>query len=211
MEWDENCEIAFLLLKRLCTEAPVLAYAYYTKPFKVHTNASEEGLGAILYQTQDDGTDKVIAYASHSLKKSEQKYHSSKLEFLALKWAITDQFHKYLFGGTFEVHSDNNPLTYVLTTAKLDAMGQRWVASLANYNFTITYHSGQHNINADTLSRVPWNITTTDQPLLIKSALIRGTQGESSIPMIPPDLRILSKITQAWERPQLTPDEWKQV
>ena len=71
VEWDQDCEIAFLLLKRLCTEAPVLAYADYTKLFKVHTDASEEGLGAILYQTQEDGTDRVIAYASHSLKKSE--------------------------------------------------------------------------------------------------------------------------------------------
>ena len=153
----------------------------------------------------------VITYASCSLKKSEQKYHSSKLKFLALKWAITDQFHEYLYSGTFEVHSNNNPLTYVLTTAKLDATGQRWVASLANYNFTITYHSGKHNINADALSRVPWSVKTTDQPLIIKSCLIRGTQGESSIPMIPPDLRVLSKIMQAWERPQLTPDEWKQA
>ena len=160
------------MLKRLCTEAPILAYADCTKPFKVHTSASKDGLGAILYQTQDDGTDRVIAYASHSLKKSEQIYLSSKLEFLALKWAITDQFHEYLYGGTFEVHSDNNPLTYVLTTAKLDATGQRWVASLANYNFTITYHSGKHNVDTDTLSRIPWDIETTNQPILIKSALM---------------------------------------
>ena len=68
IEWDHDCEIAFLLLKRLCTEAPILTYADYTKPFKVHTNALEEGLGAILYQTQEDETDKVIAYSSHSLK-----------------------------------------------------------------------------------------------------------------------------------------------
>ena len=87
----------------------------------------------------------------------------------------------------------------------------RWVASLANYNFTITYRSGKHNVDADALSRVPWSMETTDQPLLIKSALIRGTQDESSIPMIPPDLRVSSKITQAQERPQLTPDEWKQA
>ena len=152
IEWDQDCEIAFHLLKRLCTEAPILTYADYTKPFKVHTNALEEGLGAILYQTQEDETDKVIAYSSHSLKKSEWKYHSSKLEFLALKWAITDQFHEYLYGSTFEVHTDNSPLTYVLTTAKLDATGQRWVASLANYNFMITYCSGKHNIDADALS-----------------------------------------------------------
>ena len=110
-----------------------------------------------------------------------------------------------------EVHTNNNPLTYILTTAKLDATGHRWVASLANYNFTITYHSGKHDIDADSLSRVPWNIAITDQPLLIKSALIRGTQGESSIFMILPDLRVLSKIMQAWEKPQLISDEWKQA
>ena len=85
------------------------------------------------------------------------------------------------------------------------------MASLANYNFTITYHNGKHNIDADALSRLPWSMATTDQPVLIKSCLIRVTQGENSIPMIPPDLRILSKITQAQERPQLTPDEWKQA
>ena len=61
VEWDEDCEIAFLLLKRLCTEVPILAYADYTKTFKANTDASKEGLGAIFYQTQDDGTDKVMA------------------------------------------------------------------------------------------------------------------------------------------------------
>ena len=106
---------------------------------------------------------------------------------------------------------DNNPLTYVLTTAKLDATGQRWVASLANYNFTITYHSGKHNVDADALSRIPWDIGTTNQPILIKSALMQGTQCESSILMVPPDDRILSKGMQARDKPKLTPTQWKQA
>ena len=54
---------------------------------------------------------------------------------------------------------DNNPLTYILTTAKLDATGQRWVASLANYNFKIFYRSGKLNLEADALSRIPWENT----------------------------------------------------
>ena len=136
---------------------PVLAYADYTKPFKVHTDASEIGLGAILYQEQEDGTTRVIAYASHNLSKLEKWYHASKLEFLCLKWAITDQFHEYLYGGSFEVCTDNNPLMYILTTAKLDATGQRWVASLANYDFKVKYRSGKQNIDADSLSRIPWD------------------------------------------------------
>ena len=58
-------------------------------------------------------------------------------------------------GESFSVFTDNNPLTYVLTTAKLDATGQRWIAALANYNFSLCYKSGKMNIEADTLSRIP--------------------------------------------------------
>ena len=70
-------------LKELFCNPPLLAYADYAKPFKLHTDASGLGLEAILYQTQDDGTDRVIAYASHTLSKSERNYPAYKLEFLA--------------------------------------------------------------------------------------------------------------------------------
>ena len=92
-------------------------------------------MGAVLYQKQDDGTDHVIPYASRTLSKAEKNYDAHKLEFLGLKWSVTERFHEYLYGGEFEVYTDNNPLTYILTTAKLDVTGQRRVASLANYNF----------------------------------------------------------------------------
>ena len=78
---------------------------------------------------------------------------------MALKWSVTERFHDYLYGGHFEVYSDNNPLTYVLTTAKLDATGQQWVASLANYNFKILYKSGKLNIEVDALSCILWEST----------------------------------------------------
>ena len=66
-----------------------------------------------------------------------------------------DRFHEYLYGGQFDVYTDNNPLTYILTLAKLDAMGQCWVASLANYDFRIFYKSGKSNVEADALSCIP--------------------------------------------------------
>ena len=56
------------------------------------------------------------------MSKSEQNYDTHKLEFLALKWSVTSRFHEYLYGGTFDVYTDNNPLTYILTSAKLDAI-----------------------------------------------------------------------------------------
>ena len=67
--------------------------------------------------------DHVIAYVSQTPLKSERNYDAHKLEFLALKWSVTERFHEYLYGGHFEVYTDNNLLTYILTTAKLDATG----------------------------------------------------------------------------------------
>ena len=98
--------------------------------------------------------DRVIAYASRSLSHTEHNYPAHELEFLALKWVITDRFHEYLYDGQFDVYMDNNPLTYILTSAKLDAMGQRRVASLANYNFQIFYKTGKTNVEADALSHI---------------------------------------------------------
>ena len=124
INWTSECQKVFNELKTVCSKTLVLAYAGYTKSFKVHTDASEHGLGAVLYQDQDDGTTRVIAFVSHSLSNAEARYHSSKLEFLALKWSICDCFHEYLYGAHFEVFTDNNPLTYMLTMAKLDTTGQ---------------------------------------------------------------------------------------
>ena len=132
----------------MCSQTPILTYANYKKPFKLHTDASENRLGAVLYQRQDNGTDCVIAYACQTLSKSVRNYDAHKLEFLALKWSVTERFHEYMYGGHFEVYTDNNPLTYILTTAKLDATRQRWVASLANYNLKIFYRSGKLNVGS---------------------------------------------------------------
>ena len=78
------------------------------------------------------------------------------MEFLAPKWAVTEKFRDYLFYTTsFTVFTDNNPLTYILSSAKLSAVGHWWVAELADFNFDIKYRPGKSNIDADMLSRLP--------------------------------------------------------
>ena len=111
VKWAAECQPVFEQLKQLCSQTPALAYAIYKKPFKLHTDASENRLGAVLYQKQDDGMDCVIVYASWTSSKSEKNYDAHKLKFLALKWSVTEKFHEYLYGGHFEVYMDNNPLT----------------------------------------------------------------------------------------------------
>ena len=155
IEWNRECEESFQALKGICTKTPVLAYADYGKPFKLTTDASKKGLGAVLFQIGEDGKERPVVFASRTLNKAEKNYTTHKLEFLALKWSITDRFHEYLYGSTFEVFTDNNPLSYVLSSAKLDAMGQRWIAALQGpYNFRVHCKPGRLNQVADSLSRI---------------------------------------------------------
>lgn len=157
--WTAECEEAFQALKEKLTNAPVLGYPDYSLPFLLQTDASRDGLGAVLAQIQG-GAERVIAYASRGLTPPETRYPAHKLEFLALKWAVTDKFHDHLYGRKFSVLTDNNPLKYVMTTAKLDATGQRWVSHLSIYDFDIQYRRGQDNSNADALSRMSYQEVT---------------------------------------------------
>ena len=150
---------AFDCLKAACLQAPILSFPDFNKPFLLETDASGRGLGAVLSQKQADGRYHLIAYASRVMNETEQRYHLNKQEFLALKWAVTEQFHEYLspYGknrNEFVVQTDNNPLTYIFSSANLDAAGQRWVARLASYNFSLEYQKGQDNTVADFLSRM---------------------------------------------------------
>ena len=153
-KWDESCQVAFDTIKERLITPPVLGYADLTSPFVIHTDASLTGLGACLYQMQN-GEMRVIAYASRGLNRSEMNYPAHKREFLALKWAITDKFRDYLFASKFTVITDNNPLTYVLKSAKLDATGYRWLAALSIFDFEIKYRRGINHTDADALSRIP--------------------------------------------------------
>ena len=148
---------AFDHLKAACLQTPILAFPDFNKPFLLETDASGRGLGAVLSQKQADGRYHPIAYASHVMNETEQRYHSNKQEFVTLKWAVTEQFHEYLspYGknrNEFVVRTDNNPLTYIFSSANLDAAGQRWVAHLASYNFSLEYQKGKDNTVADFLS-----------------------------------------------------------
>lgn len=151
--WTEDCEKAFQTLKERLTTAPVLGYPDYSLPFVLQSDASGEELGAVLVQVQG-GKERVIAFASRGLSPAETRYSAHKLEFLPLKWAVTDKFYDHLYARRFSVLTDHNPLKYVMSSAKLDATGQRWVSRLAGFEFDVQYRRNQCNANADFLSRM---------------------------------------------------------
>ena len=162
----------------------------------------------------------MIAYASRSLNKAESHYPAHKLEFLALKWAVVEKFHEYLYGSTFDMHTNNNLLTYILTTAKLDAGSHRWVASLANYNFRLHYWSGKANIDADVLSRVSWPECMPDNlgtGVRVNAAAIRAIQ-EAALdqPACPIeayscDMHVVGAVQDSQQVAQMTLDDWQQA
>ena len=97
----------------------------------------------------------------------EKNYHSTKLEFLALKWAVMEHFKECLPYQPFLMKSDNNPLTYIMMTPNLDATGHQWVGALARFNFQLEYQKGCNNTVVDVLSQ----ITTCLDPNMVRSIL----------------------------------------
>ena len=140
------------VLKEKISSAPLLVFPDFNKPFLLETDASKEGLGAVLLQKQDDGRYHPVAFGSRMLTPSEQNYHSSNLEFLMLKWSITEHSKEYLAYASFTVPTDNNPLTYVLATPNLNATGHHWVGALTSHEFTLEYQKESENAVADALS-----------------------------------------------------------
>ena len=128
---------------------------------------SKEGLGVVLSQKQADRHYHLVTYGSWALTAHEKNYHSTKLEFLVLKWAIMEHFKEYLLYQPFLFRTDNNPLMNIMTTLNLDATGHWWVGVLVKFNFQLEHQKGQDNIVANVLS---W-ITTLLSPEAMWSVL----------------------------------------
>ncbi|KAL5481633.1 hypothetical protein EMCRGX_G021832 [Ephydatia muelleri] len=156
-EWTAQSEDAFQTLKTKLLCAPVLAYPDMTKLFVLETDASGSGVGAVLSQSQDDGTFHPVAYASRSLTRPESNYGITELETLAVVWALT-HFRGYLYGNSVTVYTDHAAVKAVLETPNPSGKHARWWSKVYESgvkSISIIYKSGKSNTNADALSRNP--------------------------------------------------------
>ena len=187
---------AFDTLKVALTTPQVLGYPDFNTEFILETDASQRGLGAVLSQADDTGKVHVIAYASWTLRPSEQSMHdysSTKLELLALKWAVTKKFRDYLLGLKFTGYTDNNPLACV-QTSKLGASQICWLSELALFDYNIIYRSSRTKKATDALSQHPESNcklesdsdTDSDDPVMLSYAticnIIKPVLGDTIIP-----------------------------
>lgn len=155
--WDENCRTAWQTLKDSIVNSDCLVFPNFKRNFMLEVDASLLGYGACLSQEQDDGTRRVIAFASRSLRPNEKSHvhqSSRRLELGALRWAMTEKFRPYLASSHCIVLTDHNPLRYLLN-AKLSATELRWLGQLSSFSFEIKYRPGSQNTVADCLSRSP--------------------------------------------------------
>ena len=152
IEWNKECEEAFCTLKEKLITAPVAAYPDFSKPFRLYTDASNTGLGAILAQVQE-GKERIICCASRSLNKSERNYSATKKECLAIIWGIKN-FRSYLLPRHFEIFTDHYSLQWLKSMKSKDAMLSRWAASLEDYDFEIKHRPGKKQGHVDALSRL---------------------------------------------------------
>ncbi len=162
-DWMKECDHAFSLKESLL-QSVVLAHPDFTRPLILAIDASLDGLGAVLSQVPaGEERARPIAFTSKTLSRSQRNYPVYKLEFLALKWSVCEKFSHWLKGQKFTVWTDNSPLTYVMSKAKLDACEQRWVSKLAAYTFELKHIAGTKNIVADALSRDPFVQTVSSR------------------------------------------------
>ena len=151
--WTKECQGSFENLKNLLTMTPILAYPNLTDEFCLDTDASEYAIGAVLSQKQN-GKDKVVAYFSQTLSRSERNYCVTRKELLAVVKSI-EHFNYYLYGQKFRVRTDHSALQWLMSFSKPQEQLARWLEKLQIYEFTVEHRSGSEHKNADALLRRP--------------------------------------------------------
>ena len=152
LKWTEECEQAFHKLRDALCKEPVLRGPDFNRQFVLQTDASNRGVGAVLSQRDDDGTDRPVAYYSKKLLPREEKYSTIEKECLAIKLAV-QAFRVYLLGRCFLVQTDHRALQWLDQLKENNARLTRWSLYLQSFKFSVEHRSGKENGNADALSR----------------------------------------------------------
>jgi transposase InsO family protein len=151
--WSNECEVAFQALKDMMISAPILAYPNESGEYVLDTDASNYGIGAVLSQIQN-GQERVIAYASRTLSKSQRVYCTTYKELLSVRMFV-EHFRCYLYGQSFTVRTDHASLTWLRNFKNPEGMVQRWIAFLDTFDMKWEHRKGELHGNADALSRQP--------------------------------------------------------
>ena len=152
-QWTPSCQKTFVELKHRLTTPPILNYPDFSQEFILHTDASANTLGGVLCQSHN-GQEHVICYWSRQLSKAEQNYSTIEWEALVAVAAIKE-FYPYLYGFSFTLITDHNPLTALKGLKDVGGRLAWWMIFLQQFQMKIEYKPGKAHTNADALSRRP--------------------------------------------------------
>lgn len=189
-EWTEQRDKVFEDVKRRISENALLCPYHPEKEIVLACDTSDEGLGAALCHLED-GVEVPIAFVSRRLAPAEKNYPILHREALALVWGV-EKFHRFLFGGSFKVYTDHEPLVGVFRKSDLSVVAkrlQKYVLATQQYDFTVEYRKGTKNVLADFCSRFPVAEPECEETLELE---INSLEGEAEITL---NLEVLARET----------------
>lgn len=151
-KWDEKCEKSFQTLKECLISSPILTFPQNAGTFVLVTDASNFVMGAVLSQIQN-AKERVLAYASHNLNKSQQKYYTTKKELLAVVTFLR-QFKHYLLGQKILLRTDHASLKWLKIFKEPEGKLARWLSIIEIFDLEIQHRPGSKHQNADSFSSI---------------------------------------------------------
>jgi hypothetical protein len=154
-KWGSEEELALSNAKKAMREAVELYYPQFNQPFFIYTDASQKGLGAGLYQEQNN-REVPLAFISRTLRKPELRYGATQLECLAVVWSL-EKFHFYIDGQYVYIITDCIAIKSLMTAACLNRFMLRWQVFIQEHRgkLTFVHRAGRENKNAEGLSCHP--------------------------------------------------------
>lgn len=156
--WNNELRTSFAVLKEALLRAPVLSFPDFNRPFHIATDASQTGVGGVLFQPQSVGEHitptNIVALVSKKLQPSQQRWPAYRKELYGIVYSLR-RFHSYIWGrDDLVLHTDHKPLTYIYSSVELSHPLQQWLDTILDYSFTIVHRDGILNVIPDAISRM---------------------------------------------------------
>ena len=183
-EWDDERRKAFHSLKQMISDAPMLFFPEKEMPIFLHTDASNYGIGAFLFQ-EDKGIRRPIAFMSAKLNETQQNWSTLEKECYAIVQAL-HKFDYLLMDVPFTIRTDHRNLTFL--NQGLSTKVLRWKLMIQEYDFVIEHIAGENNTQADAFSRANFNsLQLATYTLTNLANLVTGKYPTT----IPEDIRLI--------------------
>ena len=179
-QWSAIQQQSFEDLKAALLSADCLRGPDFSLPFIVQTDASNDGLGAVLVQEYEDG-EHPIAFISRQLNTAEKNYTTSEQECLAVVWAVKE-FEPFLIDAPFTIITDHQALQWLPTKRFENKRLMTWAMKLNEFKYTVKHRTGRNNANADFFSRSPLPNSAPPEPAELAQSPLYNKQQISSLP-----------------------------